>query len=228
MPSQLILVIEDDAHLAELVRLTVQHAGFQAAMAADGNQGLSLFQKAAPALIVLDLALPGLDGMDLCRTIRRESNVPILMLTGRGEELDRVDGLEAGADDYMVKPFSPLELVARIRAILRRAGGCDSQRLAFPSLTIDLGMREVRVNDWPVALAPKEFDLLATLARHPGRVFSRDQLLRDVWDYSAHHLEGRTVDEHVRRLRTKVESVSHPYRYIRTVWSVGYKFEVMV
>lgn len=227
MSQPLILVVEDDAHLVEVLRLSLEHAGFKVAVARDGPRGLSMFRAAQPALILLDLALPGLDGMDLCRELRRESLVPILMLTGRGEELDRVRGLEAGADDYMVKPFSPLELVARIRAILRRAHPMTTTRLDFPSLSIDVERREVRVQDEPVALAPKEFDLLVALAQHPGRVFSRDELLRNVWEYS-HHLEGRTVDEHVRRLRTKIESRSQPYRYIRTVWSVGYKFEVML
>lgn len=227
MSQPLILVVEDDAHLVEVLRLSLEHAGFKVAVARDGPRGLSMFRAAQPALILLDLALPGLDGMDLCRELRRESLVPILMLTGRGEELDRVRGLEAGADDYMVKPFSPLELVARIRAILRRAHPMTTTRLDFPSLSIDVERREVRVQGEPVALAPKEFDLLVALAQHPGRVFSRDELLRNVWEYS-HHLEGRTVDEHVRRLRTKIESRSQPYRYIRTVWSVGYKFEVML
>lgn len=227
MSAQLILVVEDDAHLTELLRLMLEHAGFRVTVAADGPRGISLFRAAQPALIVLDLALPGMDGMDLCRQLRAESKVPILMLTGRGEERDRVEGLEAGADDYMVKPFSPLELVARIRAILRRVDGSVSKRLEFPALAIDIDRREVWVSGEAIPMAPKEFDLLVYLAQHPGRAFSRDELLRDVWEY-AHHLEGRTVDEHVRRIRTKVEAKSHPYRYIRTVWSVGYKFEVMV
>lgn len=227
MVQQRILVIEDDSHLTELLRLTLEHAGFKVAVTSDGPRGLAIFRAAQPELVVLDLALPGMDGMDLCREIRWESKVPILMLTGRGEEKDRVQGLEAGADDYMVKPFSPLELVARIRAIMRRVDGSVSKRLEFPALTIDIDRRGVWVHGEPIALAPKEFDLLVALAQHPGRAFSRDELLRNVWDYS-HHLEGRTVDEHVRRLRTKVEAKSHPYRYIRTVWSIGYKFEVIV
>jgi two-component system response regulator ResD len=227
MSGQLILIVEDDAHLTDLLRLTLEHAGFRVAVAADGARGLSLLRAAQPALVVLDLALPTMDGMEVCREIRRESSVPIVMLTGRSEALDRVAGLEAGADDYVTKPFSPLELVARIRAILRRVDGSTARRLEFPALTIDIDRREVSVYGETVPLAPKEFDLLVHLAQHPGRAFSRDELLRDVWEY-AHHLEGRTVDEHVRRLRTKVEARSHPYRYIRTVWSIGYKFEVMV
>lgn len=227
MSGQLILIVEDDTHLTDLLRLTLENAGFRVAVATDGARGLSLVRAAQPALVVLDLALPTMDGMEVCREIRRESSVPIVMLTGRSEALDRVAGLEAGADDYVTKPFSPLELVARIRAILRRVDGSTARRLDFPGLTIDIDRREVSVYGETVALAPKEFDLLVHLAQHPGRAFSRDELLRDVWEY-AHHLEGRTVDEHVRRLRTKVESRSHPYRYIRTVWSIGYKFEVMV
>ncbi|MFZ5825284.1 MAG: response regulator [Bacillota bacterium] len=227
MADPLILVVEDDTHLTELLRLTLEHAHFRVAVAHDGLRGLALFRAAQPAMVVLDLALPGMDGMDVCRELRRESKVPILMLTGRGEELDRVRGLEAGADDYMVKPFSPLELVARVRAILRRAGGMMATRLEFPSLTIDIDRREVRVQGETVSLAPKEFDLLVALAQHPGRAFSRDDLLRNVWGYT-NPLEGRTVDEHIRRLRTKIETRSHPYRYIRTVWSIGYKFEVIV
>jgi len=227
LPSQLILIIEDDQHMVDLLRLTVDHAGYQVAVAMDGVQGLSLFRSIRPALVVLDLSLPGKDGLTVCREIRKEFRTPILILTGRGEEMDRVEGLESGADDYMVKPFSPLELIARIRAILRRTGGAESRRLEFPALSIDLDLREVRVYGKIVPLAPKEFDLLATLAQHPGRPFSRDELLREVWEYH-HHLEGRTVDEHVRRLRAKLEALSRPYRYLRTVWSVGYKFEVMV
>lgn len=222
-----VLVIDDDAHLGDLLQITLERAGFRVLFEPDGRQALARFRETGPALVVLDLSLPGVDGMELCQAIRQESSVPILVLSGRAEEWDRVRGLEAGADDYMVKPFSLLELVARIRAILRRTGEAADQRLEFPALLIDIERRQVAVYREPVALTPKEFDLLSTLALHPGRVFSRDDLLRQVWEYE-HHLEGRTVDEHVRRLRAKVESKSQPYRYIQTVWSIGYKFEVSV
>lgn len=222
---RLILVVDDDSHLCDLLQVTLEQAGFGVVIERDGGRALSRFRETDPALVVLDLALPGADGMELCLAIRRESAVPILVLSGQADEAVRVRALEAGADDYMVKPFSLRELVARIRAILRRAGEKAAERLEFPGLTIDMERHLVTVYREPVSLTPKEFDLLTTLALHPGRVFSRDDLLRDVWEYE-YFLEGRTVDEHVRRLRSKIESRSQPYRYIQTVWSIGYKFEV--
>ncbi len=227
MGGELILVVEDDKHLAELLRLTLTRSGFQVAVAEAGEKALAMARAASPALIVLDLSLPGMDGLEVCHELRRESRLPILMLTGRGEEMDRVVGLEAGADDYMVKPFSPLELVARIRAVLRRSGETVPRRLEFPALLIDLDRREVQVQGQPVALTPKEFDLLTVLAQKPGKVQSREELLKRVWEYD-YPGEGRTVDEHLRRLRAKIEPLSQPYRYFRTIWGVGYAFEVMV
>ena len=225
MAEPIILVIEDDTHLADLIQLTLERADYRVAVAGDGRTGLERLRALRPALVVLDLMLPVLDGWEVCRQARQESDVPIIMLTARGEEADRVQGLELGADDYLVKPFSPRELVARARAILRRTGGTAPSLIEFPGLVLDLPRRLVLVRGQSVTLAPKEFELLALLAQQPGRVFTREELLKTVWGYDFVG-EGRTVDEHVRRLRQKVEAWSRPYRYVSTIWGVGYKFEV--
>lgn len=224
-----ILVVEDDQHVSDMIQLTLEREGYRVLKAFDGQKGLDLARAQRPDLVVLDLMLPVMDGFSVCRALRQTQQTPILILTARSDEVDKVLGLELGADDYLTKPFSPRELVARIRAILRRAhpgAGEEKQRLDFPSLTIDLAGREVLVAGEAVGLTPKEFDLLAFLAATPGHVFSRDQLLSSVWGYS-YSGDGRTVDEHIKRLRQKVESCSAPYRYLRTVRGAGYKFEVM-
>ncbi|MGE5589852.1 MAG: response regulator [Bacillota bacterium] len=224
-----ILVVEDDAHVSDMIQLALEREGYKVLKAFDGATGLDMARAQRPDLVVLDLMLPVMDGFSVCRAIRQNQQTPILILTARSDEVDKVLGLELGADDYLTKPFSPRELVARIRAILRRAtpgAGEERQRLDFPSLTIDLDGHEVTVAGEPVSLTPKEFDLLAFLAATPGHVFSRDQLLSSVWGYS-YTGDGRTVDEHIKRLRQKVEARSAPYRYLRTVRGAGYKFEVM-
>ena len=224
-----VLVVEDDAHVADMIQLALEREGYRVLKAFDGQKGLDIARAQRPDLVVLDLMLPVMDGFSVCRTLRQSQQTPILILTARSDEVDKVLGLELGADDYLTKPFSPRELVARIRAILRRAApgaGDEKQMLDFPSLAIDLAGHDVRVNSESIALTPKEFDLLAFLASSPGRVFSRDQLLSSVWGYS-YSGDGRTVDEHVKRLRQKVEGRSAPYRYLRTVRGTGYKFEVM-
>ncbi len=224
-----ILVVEDDAHVSDMIQLALEREGYRVLKAFDGARGLDMARAQRPDLVVLDLMLPIMDGFSVCRAIRQSQQTPILILTARSDEVDKVLGLELGADDYLTKPFSPRELVARIRAILRRATpgvGEERQRLDFPSLTIDLDGHEVTVAGEPVGLTPKEFDLLAFLASTPGHVFSRDQLLSSVWGYS-YTGDGRTVDEHIKRLRQKVEGRSAPYRYLRTVRGAGYKFEVM-
>ncbi len=224
-----ILIVEDDAHVADMIQLALEREGYRVLKAFDGQRGLDIARAQRPDLIVLDLMLPVLDGFSVCRAVRQTQQTPILMLTARTDEVDKVLGLELGADDYLTKPFSPRELVARIRAILRRAtpgAGEEKERLDFPSITIDLAGHDVQVNGNSIPLTPKEFDLLAFLASSPGRVFSRDQLLSSVWGYT-YSGDGRTVDEHIKRLRQKVETQSAPYRYLRTVRGTGYKFEVM-
>jgi two-component system response regulator ResD len=224
-----ILVIEDEASIVQLVRLYLEEAGYTVLAAHNGIAGLELHAKARPDLIVLDLMLPGLDGYEVCKRIRATAQTPILMLTARRTEDDRVLGLDLGADDYLTKPFSPRELVSRVRAILRRAapanaGAAEPQRLAFPGLLIVPPARRVEADGRSVDLTAKEFDLLLTLARAPDQVFSREALLNKVWgfDYLG---DSRTVDVHIGTLRKKVErDPGHP-RFIKTVWTVGYKFD---
>jgi DNA-binding response OmpR family regulator len=221
-----ILVVEDESKIARLVRDYLEHAGFEVVAASDGEVALAETRRARPDLVVLDLGLPGRDGLDVARSLRRTSNVPIVMLTARGEETDRVVGLELGADDYVVKPFSPRELVARIRAVLRRteatgAGGTEVLRVA--DVEVDLPRMRVAVAGRPVELTPTEFQLLATLARQPGRVFTRGQLLDAVHGVAFESYE-RAIDAHVKNLRRKIEPTPGHPRYLLTVHGVGYRF----
>ncbi len=224
-----ILVVEDEASIAEVVSLYLKRAGFSVQIAPDGRQAISLFQKQEPDFVILDLMLPQMDGLSLTRWLRDRSNVPIIMLTARREEIDRIAGLEMGADDYVVKPFSPQELVSRVRAVLRRTGREQSEaenerELAYEGLSIDPRSRVVKVMGDEVELTAKEFDMLYLLARHPKQVFTREQLLDRVWG-GAQYIDPGTVTVHVRRLREKLESdPSNPTRLL-TVWGVGYKFE---
>jgi DNA-binding response OmpR family regulator len=221
-----VLVVEDESKIARLVRDYLEHAGFEVAVAGDGEVALAETRRARPDLVVLDLGLPGRDGLDVARSLRRTSNVPIVMLTARGEETDRVVGLELGADDYVVKPFSPRELVARVRAVLRRAeaagaGGTEVLRVA--DVEVDLPRMRVAVGGRPVELTPTEFQLLATMAREPGRVFTRGQLLDAVHGVAFESYE-RAVDAHVKNLRRKIEPTPGHPRYLLTVHGVGYRF----
>jgi two-component system, OmpR family, alkaline phosphatase synthesis response regulator PhoP len=223
---QKILVVEDEARIARLVRDYLEHAGFEAVVAGDGETALASARRSMPDLVVLDLGLPGRDGLDVARTLRRTSSVPIVMLTARGDETDRVVGLELGADDYVVKPFSPKELVARVRAVLRRtqaarAGGPEVLRVA--DVEVDLPRMRVAVAGRPVELTPTEFQLLATLAREPGRVFTRGQLLDAVHGVAFESYE-RAIDAHVKNLRRKIEPTPGRPRYLLTVHGVGYRF----
>ncbi|MBC7105535.1 MAG: response regulator transcription factor [Firmicutes bacterium] len=222
-----ILVVDDEGKIRHLLRMYLEAEGFAVGEAADGHEALAMIREGPWDLVVLDLMLPGVDGWVVCKEIRRGSTVPVIMLTARGHEADRVLGLELGADDYVVKPFSPREVVARVKAVLRRAsrGEGEERPLDFGALRIDPAAREVRVLGEPVALSPKEFDLLLHLARHPGRVFTREQLLQQVWGYDFFG-EARTVDTHVNRLRDKLGSVAGAPSFITTVRGVGYKFEV--
>jgi DNA-binding response OmpR family regulator len=220
--SQMVLVVEDEASIASFVALYLKNAGYTVKTAATGSEALAQVMSGAPALIVLDLMLPDIDGIEICRRIRQKSDIPILMLTARDEDVDKIIGLEVGADDYMTKPFNPRELVARVKSILRRAAPerkePESAVLKHGDLVIDSGRREVKVGAQEIQLAPKEFDLLWELLDHRGLVLTRDQLLERVWGYTFAG-DTRTVDVHVRQLRRKLGDASP----IVTVWGVGYK-----
>jgi DNA-binding response OmpR family regulator len=227
MSGNRVLVVDDEDHILELARLYLSREGYQIETVADGSQALARFGQVKPDLVVLDIMLPNLDGLTICREIRKQSQVPIIMLTARDEVTDKVVGLELGADDYLTKPFHPQELVARAKALVRRARlEPDQPRLVRAGrLEVDLERHEVRFGDGRVQLRPKEFDLLALLARHPGRVFQRSELLDLVWGYDFPGYT-RTVDVHVQQLREKLArgGVSDPA--IQTVWGVGYKLEI--
>jgi DNA-binding response OmpR family regulator len=213
-----VLVIDDEPKIAEICRDYLSAAGFAVTSAGSGPQGLALARKDKPDLVVLDLMLPGMDGLDVCRELRRESNVPIIMLTARVEESDKLVGLELGADDYLTKPFSPRELVARVRAVLRR-GVAEADNIRAGDLTLDRARYRATLPDRDIPLTPTEFEILAALAAQPGRVFSRAQLLTVARGVSFESYE-RAIDSHIRNLRRKLE----PGEYILTVHGVGYKF----
>lgn len=221
-----ILLVEDEQTMARAVRFALEREGFDLRYAADGRAALDLFERERPDVIILDLMLPEIDGLDVCRAIRQHSMAPIIMLTARSEEFDRVLGLELGADDYLTKPFSLRELVARVRALLRRV---ESNRIeqavrpiAIGALRLDPEQREVQLMGQVISLRPREFDLLLHLARHPGQVFSREQLLDQVWGYDFGG-GSRTVDVHMRWLRQKIEVDPAKPRYLQTVRSIGYR-----
>jgi len=220
-----VLVVDDEQIVREVVVGYLQRDGYRTLEAADGDRARELLEREGPSLVVLDVMLPGIDGLELCRWIRSRSQVPVILLTARGDETDRIVGLELGADDYVTKPFSPRELAARVRSVLRRSGSDPSpeDRLWFDGLELDVRRREVLKRGAPLALTAKEFDLLWFLARHARQVFSRDQLMDRVWGYEA-ALDTGTVTVHMRRLRAKIEDdPSHPER-LQTVWGVGYRF----
>jgi len=220
-----ILVVDDEPGIVRLVRDYLEHGGFTVLTASDGEAALRASRTIKPDLVVLDLGLPGLDGLDVTRALRREGPVPIIMLTARSEESDKLVGLELGADDYLTKPFSPKELVARVRAVLRRAEGLDARPevIRAGDVELDNTRLSVTVNGRAVDLTPTEFQLLATLARQPGRVFTRAQLLDAVHGVAVESYE-RAIDAHVKNLRRKVEPNPHAPRYLLTVFGVGYKF----
>lgn len=222
-----ILVVDDDEHVRELVSLCLRKEGFTVSEAADGPAALEQARKDSFELVVLDLMLPGLDGWEVCRRLQKDRGIPVIMLTAKGEEVDRVAGLELGADDYVTKPFSPRELVARVRAVLRRIEGSNAaaEILEIDGLRIDMPKREVLVRGLRAELTPREYELLVCLARQPGRVYTRQQLLDTVWGYDFFG-DARTVDEHVKRLRKKMDALDPETSYLATVWGVGYKVEV--
>jgi DNA-binding response OmpR family regulator len=226
----MVLVVDDEQRLRDLVRGYLEHEGFQVLAAADGNAALDLARQHAPDVVVLDLMLPGLDGLEVCRRLRTFSDAYVIMLTAKAEEIDRIVGLEVGADDYLTKPFSPRELIARVRAMLRRPRHGAAPAMAdmrpprrFGHLTIDQERHEVRLKDQPVALTALEYALLTTLAAHPGRVFTRDRLLEQVWgtDYFG---DDHVVDVHIANLRKKLGDDPAAPDFIETVRGAGYRF----
>lgn len=226
-----LLVVDDDPNICDLIEIYFTKEGFDVKSVMEGDKALPVIRDFEPDIILLDLMLPGMDGYDICREVRKESDVPIIMLTARGETLDKVVGLELGADDYVSKPFETKELIARVKAVLRRTDNEEKQdkeeleRVEYPGLSVDKSSYTVEIGGEKVDMPPKELELLFFLASHPNRVFTREQLLANVWGYDFFG-ESRTVDVHVKRIREKVDSVDEDLPWnISTVWGVGYKFE---
>ena len=222
-----VLIVEDDSNIAQLLQLYLEKEGYETQIAEDGGKGVELFHSFSPDLILLDIMLPVMDGWAVCRKIRESAQTPIIMLTAKGETLDRVSGLEMGADDYIVKPFEMKEVLARIHAVLRRTAPEEhrEKKLTFDKLVINLDSYELLVDGRRVDTPPKEMELLYHLASSPNRVFTRNQLLDEVWGFD-YFGDSRTVDVHIKRLREKLEGVSDQWA-LKTVWGVGYKFEVV-
>lgn len=225
--SKKILIVDDEPQIVNVVKAYLERAGYQAVTAKDGPTAISVFQREKPDLLILDLNLPGMDGLDVCKAVRRESEVPILMLTARVEEADRLIGLELGADDYVVKPFSPREVVARVRTILKRASGTPVKAdiIRVGNLLIDLEQHQVEVGERSIDLTPTEFDILVTLARQPRRVLTRLQIMEQAQG-SAFEGYERTIDAHIKNIRLKLEPNPKKPAYIHTVFGVGYKLDV--
>ncbi|MTI83202.1 MAG: response regulator transcription factor [Firmicutes bacterium] len=224
-----VLIADDEEKICQIVKKYLEKEDFNVIECSNGLDAIEEFKKCSPDLVVLDIMMPGADGWEVCRELRKTSDVPIIMLTAREDEIDRILGLEMGADDYVVKPFSPRELVARVKAVLRRAVDKSSSQdkksiLTFEGISINLDTRKVIINDQNVTLTPKEFDILYILAGSPGRIFSRENILESVWGYN-YLGDARTVDTHINRLREKLATASNETSYVNTVWGVGYKFE---
>jgi len=222
-----ILIADDDANICELVRLYLEKEGFQTVISLNGERALEIFREGGIDLAILDIMMPKTDGVTVCREIRKESKMPIIMLTAKGETFDKVLCLDLGADDYIVKPFEGKELVARVKAVLRRTLPEDEDTekiVSYENITINLTNYELVLNGEELSIPPKELELLYYLAAHPNRVFTREQLLEDVWGFD-YYGDSRTVDVHIKRIREKIEGISEKWQ-LKTVWSVGYKFEV--
>lgn len=223
-----ILIVDDDPSIRQLLQITLQVEGYEVLQVEDGVKALRLLERESVDLILLDLMLPELDGWQVCRKVRETSEIPIIMLTAKDDEVDTILGLKLGADDYITKPFSPRELVARVEAVLRRANrlsGGAKNVLTFPGLTIDLARRQVKANGEDLEVSPKEFEILWEMGQRPGQVYSRESLLDKIWGYD-YYGTTRTVDVHIKRLRAKMDQAQPQFSYIQTVWGVGYKFEV--
>ncbi len=223
-----ILVSDDDKNICELLRLYLEKEGYEVSIANDGTQAIAKFNAESPDMVLLDIMMPGLDGWQVCREIRKKSNCPIIMITAKGETFDKVLGLELGGDDYVVKPFDTKEIVARIKAVMRRTGKNTSEgdvkEVRYDKLVVNMTKYELKVDGKIVDTPPKELELLYHLASNPNRVYTRDQLLDEVWGFE-YYGDSRTVDVHIKRLREKLEGVSDQWS-LKTVWGVGYKFEV--
>ncbi len=227
MAALKIMVADDDSNICELLRLYLEKEGYDAIIAENGAKAVKLFDSEQPDLILLDVMMPELDGWQVCRELRKKSDVPIIMLTAKGEVFDKVLGLELGADDYVVKPFETKEVMARIKAVLRRSGAEGHKKLReirFDKLSINMETFEMRVDGKAVDTPPKEMELIYHLASNPNRVYTRDQLLDEVWGFE-YYGDSRTVDVHIKRLREKLDGISEQWT-LKTVWGVGYKFEV--
>ncbi len=227
MANEKILVVDDDQNIRELLRLYLIKEGYTVVLAGDGEQALELYSAEKPDMVLLDVMMPKLDGWETCRRLRKLGDTPVIMLTAKGETFDKVLGLELGADDYVVKPFDSKEVVARIKAVLRRCTGTGASTegvIEFDNLRLDMNSYELRVKGNVVEAPPKELELLNCLASHPNRVYTRDQLLDEVWGFE-YYGDSRTIDVHVKRLREKLAGASDKWE-LKTVWGVGYKFEV--
>ena len=227
MALEKILVVDDDINICELLRIYLEKEGYTVILAHDGEKGIEKFNMTKPDVILLDIMLPVMDGWQVCREIRKKSNVPILMVTAKSETFDKVLGLELGADDYIVKPFDAKEVVARIKAVYRRAGQTapeiESKEVSYDKLQVNMTRYELKVDGKVLDTPPKELELLFYLASNPNRVYTRDQLLDEVWGFE-YYGDSRTIDVHIKRLREKLEGVSDKW-VLKTVWGVGYKFE---
>lgn len=221
-----VLVVDDDVNICELIRLYMEKDGYQVLTVYNGKKGMDVFSDFTPNIVILDIMLPGADGWQVCREIRKISNIPIIMLTAKGETFDKVLGLELGADDYIVKPFDPKELVARVKAVLRRyeRKDFDVQEIVYPNLVVNRTNYSVKLSGKEIELPPKELELLFFLASNSNKVFTREQLLEHVWGFDFYG-DSRTVDVHVKRLREKIDLPNQTWQ-LKTVWGVGYKFEV--
>ncbi len=222
-----LLIVDDNKQITSILEEYAKKEGYNTIIARDGEEAIREFEKSNPDMVLLDVMMPKMDGFEVCREIRKKSNVPILMITARGEDFERIMGLDIGADDYIVKPFSPAEVMARVRAILRRMGTSEDRKqdvLIYRNLEIHLDQYRVSISDQPVSLTKKEIEILWTLANNRNRVFSRDHLLNQVWGYD-YFGDTRTVDSHIKRLRSKLEPYEKDHWDIKTIWGVGYKFE---
>ena len=226
--SEKILVVDDDEKICQILSLYLRSKGYEVFTCQSGSKAITSFEEFSPDLVLLDVMLPGLDGWQVCREIRKKSNVPIIMLTAKGETFDKVLGLELGADDYVVKPFDTKEIIARVKAVLRRIDQnnvpVENKEVVYDKLVVNMTRYELKVDGKVIDTPPKELELLFHLASNPNRVYTRDQLLDEVWGFE-YYGDSRTIDVHVKRLREKLEGVS-PQWSLKTVWGVGYKFEV--
>lgn len=223
------LIADDNKQITSILEEYAKKEGFSVISVFDGEDALKKYEEHSPDILLLDVMMPKMDGFAVCKEIRRTSNVPIIMVTARGEDFERIMGLDIGADDYIVKPFSPSEVMARVRAVLRRIGKGEqkgSQIFTLDNLTVNLEEYTVTVNGTPIMLTKKEIELLWTLSTNTNKVFSRDNLLESIWGYD-YYGDSRTVDSHIKRLRAKLDEIEHPNWEIKTIWGVGYKFEVV-